>query len=223
MATHLCVDRLLHVVRLLDRTATQQAVRHRVVLVRQHRTILHHVRVGFCFQQQAVVTDDHDRLDHVLIVFSRRVLREQLLDLTALFHLFELGQVLAWHQAVVGQQLDLLVLVLLHLLRRLQLRVVVLRGDVDLAVDALLDALNHLVDGDVLLDGHPHAVVDGRAVRVEQEVLRVDWHQLDGHAWLLSHADGHLHGVAWDGLRRRDVLHLLLDDDLADTGAVDFR
>ena len=70
MRSYLRIDRLLHVVGFLHRTTARQPVGYRVVLVGQYRTVLHHVRVLFGFQQHAVVTDDDDRFDHVAVVLG---------------------------------------------------------------------------------------------------------------------------------------------------------
>ena len=109
---------------------------------------------------------------------------------------------------------------LLHFLRGFYLRVFIGRSDVDLAVDASLDASHDLVDGDVLLNGHTHAVVDGCAVRVEQEIFRIHRHELDCYARLLNHTNGCLALHAWDRLRGRDVFHLGANDDLTNACSV---
>ena len=141
VAPHLGVNGLLHIVGLLHRAATEQAVRHRVVLIGQNWSVLHHVRVFFRLEQHPAVGDDHNGFHHVGVVLCRRIIGEKLHHLGVF-----VGQVLFWHQAVVGQQQHLLVLVLAHFLSRLQIGVFIRRGDVDLAIDALFDALDHFVD-----------------------------------------------------------------------------
>ena len=215
MATHLGIDGLLHIVGLLHRAAPQQAVGHRVVLIGQNRPVLHHVRVFFCFQEHPAVGDDHDGLDHVGVVLCRRIIGEKLHHIGVFF-----GQVLFWHQTVVGHEQNLLVLVLRRLLRRLQIRVFVRRADVDLAIDALFDALDHFVDRNILLNGHAHAIVDAGAVGVEQKVLRIDRNELHSHPILLHHANRGLARLSRDRLGRRFKHFLRFDDDFADAGAV---
>ena len=217
MATHLGINRLLHVVGLLNRAPAQQPVWNGVVLVRQDRPVLHHVRVFFRFEQHPLVGDNDNRLHHVGIVLGNRVVGEQTLDFLVLW-----GKVLAGHQAVVRQQPDLSIPVLADLLSRLKIGVLIARGDVHLAVNALLDALDHLVDADKLLNCHTHAVVNARAVGVKQEILGVDRHDFDGDAVFLHHTNSRLPRLTRNRLGGwlKDLLGL--DDDLANASAVDF-
>ena len=109
-----------------------------------------------------------------------------------------------------------------QLLSWLQISVLVCRGDVYLAVDALLDAFDDLVDAHILLHRHAHAVVNARPVGVEQEILGVDRHDLDSDASFFHHTDGSLTGLARDRLRGRFEHLFGLHDDLADARAIDF-
>ena len=220
VAAHLSVNRLLHVVGLLHRAPAQQAVRHSVVLVADDWAVLHHVRVRLGFEQQAVVGDHNNRLHQVRILVRRAVVREQVGHF-AVFVL-QLLQILTRHEAVVRQHSDFFVLILAQFLGWLQIRVLGGRLDVHLAVNALLNALDDLVDAHILLNRHAHAVVDRRAVGVKQEVFRVDGHDFDGDAAFFHHTNGRLARLPWNRLRG-GLKHLFrLDDDLADARAVDF-
>ena len=79
------------------------------------------------------------------------------------------------------------------------------------------------MDADILLDRHAHAVINRRAVRVKQEILRVYRHNLDRNAAFFHHTNSRLPHLARNRLRSRFKYLLRLDYDLANAGSVDFR
>ena len=143
MATHLGVNGLLHVVGLLDRTPAQQAVGNRIILIGQHRAVLHHVRILFGLEQIAFVGDDDNGFHQIAVLIGHRIIGEQVSDFLVLFQIL---QIFAGYQTVVRQETNLVALVLADFLRRLQIGVLASGLDVHFAVDPALHALNHLVD-----------------------------------------------------------------------------
>ncbi len=65
-------------------------------------------------------------------------------------------------------------------------------SDVYLAIDTSLNALNNLMDRDILLNRHTHTVANRNAIGVKQEVLGIYRRNLDRNSLSLQHSNSRL-------------------------------
>ena len=219
MTADLSIRSLLHIVGFLYCATTQQTIRNGVILIAQDRTILHHVGVFFSFQQHIVVSNHDNGFNHVCVVFSLRILREQLDNI---FVFRQVLQVFTRNKAIVGQQFDLLILIHLNFLCCFQIFVRCNHANIYLAVHTRLNSSHNLVDRDEFLDCHAHTVINRCAVGVKQEVLGIDWHDLDRNTVTFHHTNSSLPLLIRDWLSGGDVLLLSFDHNLTNTSTVDF-